>query len=114
MGKLIFYVVTIGLVLLVVSAVLPYWNRYMVTVEMKDAALYGTKHSIEDTRGLLYEKLEDRVPAPDLESLVIEKDENQAVTISLSYPDRISLLGMVLKELEFALEVREDYVKEVM
>jgi hypothetical protein len=110
MGKIIFYIISIGLILLIGSAIYPYWNRYLITSDLEEAALYGTKHSIADTEKLIGKKIEERGYAFDPENLLIEKDEDKSVTIGLTYQDKISFLGIDLKELEFTLDVTERFI----
>jgi len=113
MGKIIFYIISIGLILLIVSAIYPYWNRYLITSDLEEAALYGTKHSIADTQKLISKKIEERGYVFYPENLSIEKDEDTTVTINLTYEDRISFIGIVLKDLEFTIDVTQKYIKEV-
>ena len=114
MQKLILYVVSFGVALLIVSALWPYGNRYFINSDLKKAALYGTKHSIEDTERLLIKELKEKRFNFDPEKLSIDKNENNAVTIRLTYQDKISFFGIVLKELEFKLDVAERNVKEYL
>jgi hypothetical protein len=110
MGKIIFYIISIGLILLIGSAIYPYWNRYLITSDLEEAALYGTKHSVADTQILLSKKIEARGYVFDPENLQIKKDEDDTVTIGLTYLDKISFLGIDLKELEFTLDVTERFI----
>lgn len=114
MTKIFYYIFTIGLLLLIGSAILPFWHKFLITSDMKEAAIYGTKNSILDIEELLQEKIEERGYVLEPEDLNIEKDENNTVTISLIYRDKISFLGIDLKELEFTLDVTENYIKEMM
>ena len=114
MKKLILYVVSIGVLLLVVNAVWPYVNKYFVTTDLKKAALYGTKHSIPETLNLLNKSLKERGLVYDPEKLKINKNENKTVTISLIYEDEINILGISLKELQFKISVKEEYLREYM
>ena len=111
MSKAILYIVSIGFIWLIACTIWPYWNQYGMKSDLKAAALYGTKHSIEDTRKFLSEKLEGRGYDFDPEEFHIEKDENNTVSIKLNYQDDISFFGIVLKELEFTLEVTEKETK---
>ena len=112
MGKIFLYIVSIILIALIVSAVYPYVNRSFIKSDLKKAATYGTKHNIEETHRLLSRDLEERGLVYNPDNLNIEKDEYDTVSISLRYEDKISLLGIVLKNLEFDLYVREKNVKE--
>ena len=112
MGKIILYIVSIGLILVIASALWPYWNKYLINSDLKAAALYGTKHSIEETQRFFNTKMQKRGYVFDPAKLYIAKDENKTVSIKLTYKDKISLFGFVLKELEFKLNVTERYLKE--
>lgn len=111
MDKIILYIVSIGLILLIACAIWPYANSYFIRSDLKKAALYGTKHSIEDTKIFLDKELEERRLNFNPEELHIEKDEYNTVLISLIYKDEISFLGIVLKELEFKLKEKEREAK---
>ena len=111
MSKAILYIVSIGLICLIVCAIWPYWNKYRINLDFKEAALYGTKHSIKDTRKFLSEKIKARGYDFDLEEFYIEKDENNTVSIRWTYQDEISFFGFILKELEFTLDVTERETK---
>lgn len=104
LGKIVLYIVSIIIVLLVIAAVWPYWNRYRMGSELEEAAIYGTKNGILATRQFLMEKTEERGFDFEPDDITIEKDENNTVFISLTYTDEISILGITLKELEFTLE----------
>ena len=112
MGKIILYIVSIGLILVIASALWPYWNEYLINSDLKAAALYGTKHSIEETQRFFNKKKGKRGFVYDPAKLHIAKDENKTVSIKLTYQDKISLFGIVLKELEFKLDVTKQYIKE--
>ena len=93
MSKAIFYIVSIGLICLIVFAIWPYWNKYWLKSDLKAAALYGTKHSIEDTRKFLSEKVKERGYDFDPQEVHIEKDGNNTVSMRLTYQDKISFFG---------------------
>lgn len=113
MSKIIFNIVSIILVLVVVCSVWPYFNKSRINYDLKKAASYGTKHSIEETREFLTEALEERGVTYDPENLLIEKNARKTVTISLSYEDSIHFFSIVLKELEFELYAEQKNVKEL-
>ena len=112
MSKAIFYIVSIGLIWLIVCAILPYWNQHGIKSDLKAAVLYGTKHSIEDTEKFLSEKVKERGYDFGPQEFNIEKDENNTVSISLTYQDEISFFGFILKKLEFSLDVTKRETKE--
>jgi hypothetical protein len=114
MGKAFFYIVSIGVLFLIVCAIWPYWNRYMINSDLKAAAIYGTKNSINDTRKLLVEKIRERGYHFDPEQFHIEKDENNTVSITFTYHDKMSFFGFTLKELEFTLDVVQQEVDALL
>lgn len=111
MGKAIFYIVVAGIFWFVVCAIRPYWDRYWFESDMETVAVYGTKHSIEETREFLKKEFEDRGNEFDQKHFHIEKDDKNTVSISITYPDKIRFLGVTLKELEFTVEVTEQETK---
>jgi hypothetical protein len=113
MSKLILYIVSIGFILLIGCSIWPYWNKSLITSDLETAAIYGTKHDIEDTQDLVREKMKERGYVFDSENLHIKKDEDNNVSISLTYQDNINFFGIVLKELKFTVNVNETYIKEV-
>ena len=110
MKKMIFYILSFAVLLVVLNAIWPFINNYFINSELKKAALYGTKHSIQETRDLLVKNLEKKDIVYDPEKLSIEKNEYKTVTISLSYEDEISIFGITLKELKFDLSVKEKHI----
>jgi hypothetical protein len=80
--------------------------------DLKEVALYGTKHSIDDTRKFLREKYKERGYDFGQEDYYIEKDELNTVSIQITYQDEIAFFGFTLKELEFTLDVTEREVEE--
>jgi len=107
MGKATFYIVTGAIFWLIVCAIWPYWDRYWIESDVRTVAVYGTKHSIRETREFLKEKFKERGDDFNQESFHIEKDDNNTVSIRITYPDKISFLGLTLKELEFTVEATE-------
>lgn len=112
MSKAIFYIVSIGLIWLIACTIWPFWNQHGIKSDLETAALYGTKHSIEDTRKFLSEKVKERGYDFDPQVFYIEKDEDNTVSISLTYQDEISFFGFILKKLEFTLDVTKQETKE--
>ena len=112
MGKIFFYIVSIIILLLIVSAVWPYVNKSLIAADLKKAATYGTKHDMEEVHRMLSSDLKERGLIYDPDELHIEKSENNTVSISLKYEDKIGLFGIVLKKLEFELHVKEKNIEE--
>jgi hypothetical protein len=80
--------------------------------DLKAAAVYGTKHSIEDTRKFLREKYKERGYDFGREDFYIQKDEDNTVTIMVTYQDEITYFGFTLKELEFRLKATKRETEE--
>ena len=91
-------------ILCVAGIAKPYWNKYWLGHEIRAAAIYGTKNSISDTRKFLSEKIKNDWPGFSGNDFLIEKDENDNVTVGIEYCDAISIFGMSLKELDFTVE----------
>jgi hypothetical protein len=112
--KLIKIAIFIAFAWCVVSAVKPYWNKYWLGHAIENAAIYGTKRSVQDTRKFLTEKLNEEGRIFTGEDFTIEKDENNNVTISITYSDEISLFGVSLKSLHFTVEKTVSEVKSIL
>ena len=107
----LFYLVGILFIWCVISSVKPYWDKYLVGIEVERATIYGTKHSVRETRKLLNKKMkEDGHPFTD-KDFVIEKDEYNDVYMSLTYEDEIKFFGLWTKPLEFTIEKYSSEVK---
>ena len=112
MGKIIFNIVSIIIVLFIVCSVWPYVNRFRINYDVKKAATYGTKHTVTETRSLLTKALKEKGVSFNPDNLLIKKDAHDTVTISLSYEDKIHFFSFTLKELEFELHAKEKNIKE--
>lgn len=112
MGKAILYIVTIVILYLIICAVWPFWNKYRLTSDLEAAALYGTKHEIEETLESFSQKAKDRGYDIDPEEIHIDKDENNTVSIKWTYQDKISFFSVILKKFEFTLNVTKRETEE--
>jgi hypothetical protein len=109
--KLLNFVFLIIIILIVVSIVRPYWDKYWLGQDMEAAAIYGTKNSVRATRTFLTQKMKEAGRDFAGEDFGISKDENNNVTISLTYYDEVHVFGVTLKELEFTLKKSMSEVK---
>jgi len=50
MKNLFLTAVAIAIVIAIGSAVKPYWDKYWIQKELEVAAVYGTKHTLENTK----------------------------------------------------------------
>ncbi len=113
MSKMIFNIVLVVIAVLIVCTALPFIHRASINYELKKDATYGTKHSIDETRKLLEKALKDKGVNYDPDDLEITKNERDKVKISLVYEDSIHFFSIVLKKLEFKLNVEQENVKEM-
>jgi hypothetical protein len=112
MKEVIKVIIAIFVVVCIVSAVWPFWDRYWLGKELERVAVYATKNSVEDTKRLLSERMKEKRYDFRGDDFSIEKDENNRVFISITYADEISVLGMTLKELRFTVEGSASEVEE--
>ncbi len=101
------------IIILIVSAVRPFWAKYRLGEEIEVAAIYGTKNSIEDIKKFLTQKMKESGRDFAGDDFFIEKNEHNTVTISITYEDRIGFFGVSLKTLEITLEETVHEVKEL-
>ena len=111
MKNTVFIVLAILFAWCLVSVAKPFWNRYWIGENVEKAAIYGTKHSIENTRRFLSDKIEEMGCYFNEEDLIIEKDED-TIHISITYGDEINLFGKTLKQFQFSVKATEHEVKE--
>ena len=109
--KLLNFVFLIIIIWVVVSIVRPYWDKYWLGQDVEAAAIYGTKNSVKDTRAFLTQKMKEAGRDFAGEDFGISKDENNNVTINLTYCDELRVFGVTLKELEFTLKRTMSEVK---
>ena len=95
-----------------VSSIKPYWDNYWLGQAIEVAAVYGTKNSLEATRKFLDTKMKEEGRDFAGEDFTIEKDEENNVTIRITYGDEIRVFGLKLKALELRVEKTAFEVKE--
>jgi len=111
-GKVVLYIVFALVVWLIACAAWPFWDRYKMQSDLDAAALYGTKHTVAQTRALILEKTAELGYELDAEDFAIEKDAKNSVYITLTYVDEIRFFGITLKEFEFTLEASAREIRE--
>ena len=104
MKDVIKVIIGIFIIVCIVSAIWPFWDRYWLGKELENVCVYGTKNSVEDTRRFLSERMKEKRYDFSADDFSIEKDEKNRVHISITYTDEISILGKTLKELSFTVE----------
>jgi len=114
MKKMFAYVLVIAAVVFAVSAARPYWDKYWIGKSIEVAAVYGTKHSIQDTRAFLVERMKESGYPFSLDNIQIEKDEKNRVTITFRYQDTVSVFGRKVKDLVFTVRKTVSEVKNVV
>ncbi len=105
-------IIVIFILLCAVSAVRPYWNKYWLGKELEAACVYGTKNSIAATREFLDRRMKEEGYNHRGEDFLIEKSENNRVSISITYSDDMRLLGRPIKRLDFTVERHASEVKQ--
>ena len=111
MSKIIFNILLVVIAVLLVCTAWPFISRALVNNELKKAAIYGTKHSVGETRELLINALKEKGVNYYPDDLEIKKNARDKVTISLAYEDSIHFFSIVLKKLEFKLNVEQKNIE---
>jgi hypothetical protein len=106
------YALLIALVLGAYSTIRPYWDKYWIHRDIETAAIYGTKHSREDTLAFLVKKMRQEGRRFTEEDFIFDKDPDRKVTVTLHYRDQIGLFGVELKELHFTVTASATEIKE--
>ena len=94
-----------------ICAIKPFWIKYWLGEDLKVAAIYGTKHSIRDTRKHLSKIMKENDYGFSGQDFYIEKDTNNDTTIGIVYDDEISIFGLTILELEMEVEETRSEVK---
>jgi len=111
-GKIILVLVLVLIGAIVFACVRPYWNKYRLTKDLEATASYGTKNSVKRIEQKLDRLMEERGLDLDSDDFDIEKEKDKTVTIAVVYDDYIGLFGLVVKNMEFEIEVTEYWRKE--
>jgi hypothetical protein len=104
MKDVIKVIIAVFLMVCIISALWPFWDRYWLGKELENVCVYATKNSVDDTRRFLSERMKEKRYDFSGDDFSIEKDEKNRVRISITYTDEISVLGKTLKELNFTVE----------
>lgn len=112
-GSTVLVLVCLLILAIIFSFVRPYWNKHWLTNDLKIVALYGTKNKIEEIKNRLDKVMKEEGRDFDRDDFYIEKDKNKNVTIGIEYDDQISFFGLVIKKLEFEVEVTEYFTEEM-
>ena len=112
MKNLFLSAVAIAIVIVIGSAVKPYWDKYWIQREIEVAAVYGTKNTVDRTKAFLLGKLDEEGYRIREEGIFIEKDSKNTVTITVRYSDKISIFGKEIQKLNFTLTATEKEIKE--
>ena len=111
--KILSYTISIVLIWGLLNTIKPYWEKYLLERQLETVAIYGTKHNIYKTREMLVKEIREAGYDFKEEDFIIEKDEDNSVSINISYINEISVFGMTLKELDFVVDARASEVKTV-
>ena len=88
----------------------PYLSRYLLERNLESVAIFGTKHSLQETAELLMSNMREKGYRFDEDNFVINKDENH-VSINLAYIDEIKIFGQIIKQLHLTAEASAREVK---
>jgi hypothetical protein len=103
-NRIITYVFFFMFVLVLFNITKPYWNRYWLERHLETAAVFGTKHSLDETRDLLMSKMREEGYGFKEEDFVINKDEKNRVSINIIYTDEIEIFKKPLKQILLTAE----------
>jgi hypothetical protein len=104
-------VIALAIVWVILCSIRPFWSRYWLEQDVKEAALYATKHTVTDTKAYLTKLMKDNGRSFVGTDFAIQKSPDKTVTIGITYEDSIRVFGLTLKELEFTVESTQRDVK---
>jgi hypothetical protein len=108
------YIVLAVVVWAVVCVVRPYWDRYSIANDLEVVAIYGTQHEVDDIKKQLKEKISENDWPFTITDMLIKKNEDRDVKLSITYPDEIKIFGFSVKSLEMTVEKEARYVKSML
>jgi hypothetical protein len=111
MMKIFKVILAVVLLWCAICAIKPFWNKYWLSQDLKAVAIYGTKHSLADTRKRLSTIMEQENYGFSANDFYIEKNANKDTTIGITYEDEIRIFGVTLMELELSVEETRSEVK---
>ena len=100
------------IILCIFGSVRPFWSKYWLGKELDRVSIYGTKHTIAQTKQFLNERMNVKGYDFNANNFSIEKDANNDVSVSITYDDAIKVLGAVLWDLEFTVERQSREVEQ--
>ncbi|MDY7036723.1 MAG: hypothetical protein SV375_11255 [Thermodesulfobacteriota bacterium] len=109
--NIIGYAILIAFLVCALSSIRVFWDKYNIEKDLEAAAIYGTKHSVEDTFSFLLTKMKEEERDFKRDDFIIEKNSKNTVFISLTYEDAIYLFSIKLKEFEFTIKVKARDIK---
>ena len=109
--KIIKYVITFSIVLILVNYAKPYWNKYWLEKHLESVAVFGTKHTLYETRDYLMNIIRAEGYSFEKDDFIIDKDERNRVSINLAYVEEVKVFGKPVKKLHFKAGVSANEVK---
>ena len=106
-------ILAVVLIWCAICAIKPFWGKYWLGQDLKAAAIYGTKHSVEDTRKHLSRIMEQEDYGFSGEDFYIEKKADKDTTIGITYDDEIRIFGVTIIEFELTVEETRSEVKTI-
>jgi hypothetical protein len=108
------YIVLAAIIWAVVCVVRPYWDRYNIATELEGIAIYGTQHEVDTIKKKLEEKINENDWPFTLTDVIINKNQDRDVKISITYSDEIKIFGLSVKSLEMTIEKETRYIKPMV
>ena len=109
--KIFMIIIAVLILYCAICAIKPFWDRYWLGQDLQTAAIYGTKHSVGDTRKYLSRIMEDKGYGFSGEDFYIEQNANKDTTIGIVYDDEIRIFGATILEFELSAEKTHLFIK---
>lgn len=105
------FIISIIFIWCMINTVRPFWDRYWLELQIEAVTIYGTKNSIDGIKDFLNNAMIEEGYDFLAEDFIIEKDESNNVSITITYIDEISVFGVTLTEIEFRVEATASEVE---
>ncbi|PKN30868.1 MAG: hypothetical protein CVU64_01370 [Deltaproteobacteria bacterium HGW-Deltaproteobacteria-21] len=107
MKKLFSLAITVSMIWFVTILVRPYWDRYLLQLDIAEAAIYGTKTNEYEARKFLFKKMKEKRRSITVKDVFIVKDDQKNVYVKMSYTDEIEIAGRTLMRVQFTVHATE-------
>lgn len=114
MKKLLNFAILASIVWFGIIFIRPYWDRYLLQMDIEETAIYGTKTSEYEARNFLVKKMQEKSRYITVKDFFIVKDEQNTVYVKISYTDEIRIAGRTLRRLQFTVDATENEMIAVL